>query len=144
MPLIVLRLPIDMQIEIAGHLAATLDWPLDDLRILRVTCSSMHHIYGDPAIGRCLALDRFKHGRTGADPIDYYALLASLTHVDNMEACFLIGIQTIFMEKHSTQPCLNDLARVADSGHHLAAYLIALLLYRYNGDARDNDNARST
>ena len=72
-------LPVKVQIEIAGHLVATSDRPMDDLHSLRVTCSSIRRIYGDPAVGRRQALDRFKRGRTGADPINYYALLASLT-----------------------------------------------------------------
>ena len=76
------------------------------------------------------------------DPIDYEALLASQTQVGNPEACFLTRIQTVFMEKHSPWPCLDDLARPADGGHNLVAYLVALLLYRHNGDACDNDTAR--
>ena len=46
------------------------------------------------------------------------------------------------MEKHSPRPCLDDLAHAADGGHNLAAYLVALLLYRHNGAVGDNDNAR--
>ena len=78
----------------------------------------------------------------GADPIDYYTLLASLTQVGNSDACFLTWIQTVFMENHSPRRCLNDLARAADSGHNLAAYLVTLLLYRHNGAAGDDDTAR--
>ena len=96
----------------------------------------------NPAIGRRLALDRFRHGRTWDDPIDYEALLASLTQVSNPKACFLIGIQTIFMEKHSPRPYLDDLAHAADGGHNLVAYLVTLLLYRHNGNASDDDTVR--
>ena len=74
---------------------------MDDHRSLWVICSSMRRIYGDPIIGRRLALDRFRRGRMGADPVDYYTLLASLTQVGNPEACFLIGIHIVFMEKRS-------------------------------------------
>ena len=102
----------------------------------------MHHIYSDPAIGQCLALDQVRRRRTGADPVNYYALLASLTQVDNLEACFLIGIQIVFMEKHSPQPCLDNLTCTTDGGHNLAAYLVAILLYRHNGDAGDDDTMR--
>jgi len=102
-------LPTDVQIEIAGHLAATLDQPMDDLHSIWATCLSMRWIYGDPTIGRCLALDRFRHGRTWDDLINYEALLDSLTQVSNLEACFLTGIQTVFMEKHNPRPCLDDL-----------------------------------
>ena len=94
-------LPSEMQIVIASHLAMTLERPMDDLHSLQVTYSSMHRIYGDPAIGRCLALDWFRHGRTWDDPVNYEALLSSLTQVGNLEGCFLTGMQTIFMEKHS-------------------------------------------
>ena len=46
------------------------------------------------------------------------------------------------MEKHSARPCLNDLAHAADGRHNLAAYLVALLLYRHNGNAGDDDTVR--
>jgi hypothetical protein len=87
-------------------------------------------------------LDRFRCKRTWDDPIKYEALLASLTQVGNPEACFLTGIQTIFMEKHNPRACLDDLTRAADGEHNLAAYLVTLLLYRHNGDAGDDDTAR--
>jgi hypothetical protein len=133
-------LPTEVQIVIAGHLTVTSEWPMDDLRSLWETCSSMHCICNDPAIGWRLALDQFRRGRTWDDPVDYEALLASLTQVGNPKACFLTRIQTVFMEKHSRWPCLDDLARAADGGHNLATYLVALLLYRQNGDANDNDD----
>jgi len=128
-------LPTDVQIEIAGHLAVTSDRPMDDLHSLWATCSSIYHICGNPTISRCLSLDWVRRGRMGANPVNYYTLLASLTQVNNTEACFLTRIQTVFMEKHSPQPCLDDLAHATDGGHHLAAYLVAMLLYRDNGYA---------
>ena len=85
-------LPTDMQIEITGHLTTTSDWPMDDFYSLRATYSSMCHICGDPAIGQRLALDRVRRGRMGADPVNYYALLARLTQVGNSEAYFLTRI----------------------------------------------------
>jgi hypothetical protein len=76
---------------------------MDDLYSLRATCSSMRRICGDPTAGQHLALDWVRHGSTGANPVNYYALLATLTHVSNPEACFLTGVQTVFMEKHRPQ-----------------------------------------
>ena len=102
----------------------------------------MRHIYDDPAIGQRLALDRVRRGRTGVDPINYDVLLASLTQVSNLEAYFLTRIQTVFMEKHSPQPCLDDLTHAADGGHNLVTNLVALLLYRHNGGVGDDDTAR--
>jgi hypothetical protein len=105
--LAIISLPIEVQIVIASHLIVTLEQPMDDLRSLWATCSSMHHIYSDLAIGWCLALDWFRRGCTWDDPVNYKALLASQTQVGNLEACFLIGIQTVFMEKHSPDHALT-------------------------------------
>ena len=74
-----MALPTNMQIEIASHLSTTSDQHMDDLHSLLATCSSIYHICGDSTVSRCRALDRVRRGRTGADPINYYALLASLT-----------------------------------------------------------------
>ena len=115
---------------------------MEDLYSLRATCSSMRRICGDPAVGRRLTLDRFKRGRTWDDPVNYEALLSSLTQVGNLEGCFLTGMQTIFMEKHSPRQCLDDLACATDGGHNLAGYLVTLLLYRYNGNAGNDDTMR--
>jgi hypothetical protein len=46
------------------------------------------------------------------------------------------------MEKHSPRPRLDDLAHAADGEHNLAAYMVALLLYRHNGNADDDKTAR--
>ena len=54
----------------------------------------------------------------------------------------LTVIQTIFTENHSPQPCLDYLTRAADGGHNMAAYLVAIFLYRHNGDAGDDNTAR--
>ena len=48
----------------------------------------------------------------------------------------------VFEETHMSQPCLDDLACAADSGHNLAAYLVTILLYRHNGDASDDNTMR--
>ena len=48
----------------------------------------------------------------------------------------------VFEETHRPRPCLDNLARTADGGHNLAANLVAILLYRHNGDAHDDDTAR--
>jgi hypothetical protein len=95
-------LPIEVQIEITGHLAATSEWPMDDLCSLRVTCWNIHDICGDPAVDRRVVVDQYRRGaRPSNDLINYFALLARLTHVDNPKACLLTGIQTIFTENHS-------------------------------------------
>uniref|UniRef100_K3YKZ9 F-box domain-containing protein n=1 Tax=Setaria italica TaxID=4555 RepID=K3YKZ9_SETIT len=135
-------LPTEVAIEIIGHLAATSEQPMDDLRSLWATCSFMLRMCGDPAVGRHVALDRFSRAMLWNKPDGYDTLLASLTQVGNPEACFLTGIQVIFRETHSPRLCLDDLARAAAGGLNVAAYLVALFLYRDNGGASDDDTAR--
>jgi len=85
-------LPTNLANEITGHLSITLDRPMDDLHSLWATCSSMHRICGNPVVGRHLSLVRFKCGTTWDGPINYEALLASLTQLSNLEACFFTRI----------------------------------------------------
>jgi hypothetical protein len=142
-PTSLMALLVEVQIEITGHLAATLEQPMDDLCSLRAMRSSMRDIYGDPAIGQCVAVDRCRHGaRSSNDLINYFTLLASLIQVDNLEACFLTGIQIVFAENHSPPPCLDYLTHTADGGHNVVAFLVAIFLYRHNGDACYDNTAR--
>jgi hypothetical protein len=46
------------------------------------------------------------------------------------------------MENYSPRPCLDYLTHAADGGHNVAAYLVAIFLYRHNGDASDNNTMR--
>ena len=80
---LLMALPTGLAIEITGHLAVTSERPMDDLCSLRATCSSMRSICGNPIVGQRLSLVRFRCGMTWDDPIDYEALLASLTQLDN-------------------------------------------------------------
>jgi hypothetical protein len=50
--MLLMALPTDMQIEITALVAATSDRPMDDLRSLGATYSSMRRICGNPVVGR--------------------------------------------------------------------------------------------
>jgi hypothetical protein len=102
----------------------------------------MRHICGNTAIGWHVALDQCRRRLRWDDVGDYYALLSSLTQLSNPEACFLTRIPMVFEETHRPWPCLDDLARAADGRNNLATYLVAILLYRHNGDAHDDDTTR--
>ena len=116
---------------------------MDDLCSLWAMCSSMRGICGDPALGRRVVLDRCKHkARSSNDLINYFALLARLTQVDNPEACLLTGIQIIFVKNHSPHPCLDYLNRATNGGHNVVAYLVTIFLYRHNGNAGDDNTMR--
>nr|TKW39316.1 hypothetical protein SEVIR_1G170500v2 [Setaria viridis] len=125
-------LPTKVAIEIAGHLTVTLERPMDDHISLRATCSFMRYVCGNHTVG-----DRFRLAMSWNEPVNYGTLLASLTQVG-----FLTGIKVVFGENRSTRPCLDDLARAAAGGHKVAAYLVALFLYRDNGGTGDDDTAR--
>jgi hypothetical protein len=89
------------------------------------------------AVGRC------KHGaRLSNDVVNYFTLLARLTQVDNLEACLLIGIQTIFTENHSPPPCLDYLTHAANGRHNVVAYLVTIFLCRHNGNVSYDNTVR--
>ena len=103
----------------------------------------MCRIYGDPAIGRHVAMDRCRRvARSWNDLDNYYALLGSLTQLGNPNAYLLTRIPMVFVDNHSPRPCLDDLSRAVDGGHNVVAYLVAIFLYWHNGDARDDNTMR--
>jgi hypothetical protein len=48
-----------VNINIAGHLAATSEQAMDDLRSLRATCREVCRVCNNAAVGRHVALERF-------------------------------------------------------------------------------------
>ena len=138
-----MALPVEVQIEVTGHLAATLEWPMDNLCSLRAMCSSMRGICSDPTIGRRVVVYQCRHGaRSSNNLINYFAFLARLTQVNNLEARLQTGIQTVFVKNHSPWPCLDYLTHAANGGHNVAAYLVTIFLYRHNGNAGDDNTMR--
>jgi hypothetical protein len=61
-----------------------------------------------------------------------------LSGLGNPEACFLSGIKAFVIEHRG----YNDLRRTAEGGHDAAVYLYAILLYRDNGGAADDDTVK--
>ena len=93
---LLLALPNELAIEIAGHLTTTMEWPMDDLRSLWVTFSSMRRICSNPAVGWHVALHQCRRRLGWDDLSNYYALLTCLTQLGNPEACFLTRIPMVF------------------------------------------------
>ena len=90
-----------------------------------------------------LAQDRFSHRVTSWNDLgDYYALLLILAQLGNPRACLRTGIPILFEEIHNPQPRLDDLVRTTNGRHNLVAYLVAIFLYRHNGNASDDDTTR--
>jgi hypothetical protein len=57
-PLSLLGLPQDIHIEIVARVGTTSERPLDDLRSLRGTCSTMRRVCGHDDVGRRLSIER--------------------------------------------------------------------------------------
>ena len=102
----------------------------------------MHRICSNPAVGRHVALDQCRHGLGWDDVGNYYTLLSSLTQLSNPEASFLTRIPMVFEETHRPPPCLDDITCATNGGHNLVAYLVAILLYRHNGNTCDDGTMR--
>jgi TPR repeat protein len=99
---------------------------------MRRVCS-----HGD--IGRHLSIEGIRDEISLLwNPTAYKAFLAMLSGLGNPEACFLSRIKAFFIEHRG----YNDLRRAAEGGHDAAAYLYAILLYRDNGGAVDDDTAK--
>ena len=90
-------LPMEVLIDIAGHVAATSFQPMDDLGRLQATYRVMCRACGDPSVGRRMALLRtYWEYMQWNEPDRYYALLTLLVGVGNPEAYTLTRIVDFF------------------------------------------------
>jgi hypothetical protein len=135
-------LPTEVYIDIAGHLAATSERAMDDLRSLQATCREMHCVCTNAAVGRHVALERFAIELQWNDRKGYDALLDCLTYIRNPEACFLSGMDILFGENYSSRSSIAKLEEEAQARHNVADYIAAMVLYRANGGTGDDDTAR--
>ncbi|XP_025815705.1 uncharacterized protein LOC112892812 [Panicum hallii] len=124
-------LPHDMAVEIAGQVAATSPRPVKDLRSLRASCRAMRAACGDRAVGRRVALER-EASMLWSDSERYLAVVGSLSGAGNPEACFLSGVALAFAHR-CARPGVELLERAAAEGHKVAAYVLALVLYKTAG-----------
>jgi TPR repeat protein len=93
--------------------------------------------HGD--VGRRLSIEGIRDEISWVwNPTAYKAFLAMLSGLGNPEACFLSGIKAFFIEHKG----YNYLRHAAEGGHDAAAYLCAILFYRDNGSAADDDTVK--
>ena len=118
---------------------------MDDLAILRATCSFMHRMCGTTKVGRRIPLRRVLQHQGFWEchyyDDDYHALLTTrLSSLGNLEACFLAGLCPVFMEAHRLlTPLMEWLQHSVEAGYKLGMYVYALMLYRSNtGGSNDN------
>ncbi|CAN6333261.1 unnamed protein product [Urochloa humidicola] len=119
-----------------------------DLRSLRVTGKSMLHVCKQKHIAQSIPVQRALEREWYAVPQynrEYRNdLIRKLAEAGNKEACFRDGLRIIFDENRDELVCPEEMLQwSADGGHNLAAYTLAVCLYRPNGDAGDNEKAKA-
>jgi hypothetical protein len=98
----------------------------------------MRRVCGHGDVGRHLSIEGIRDEISWVwNPTAYKAFLVMLSGLGNPEACFFSEIKAFFIEHRG----YNDLRRTAEGGHDEAAYLYAILLYRDNDGAADDDIA---
>jgi hypothetical protein len=135
LPLSLVVLPTEVNIDIISHLAATSKRAMDDFRSLRATCREMRRVCNNAAVGWRVALERFAVELQWNDRKGYDALLDFLTRIRNPEACLLSGMDILFGENYTSRSSIAKLEEAAQAGHNVAAYIAAMVLYRANGGA---------
>jgi hypothetical protein len=85
-------LPTDLGIEIAGHLAMTLERPMDDLYNLRATCSSVRRICSNPNVYHWFGSDEvwqnhWNHMAHMCLPLSFKLLIATHTSLTTLVVC---------------------------------------------------------
>lgn len=130
------RLPSDLSVEIAKHVAESAENPMDELAHLRATNADMRKACSNPAVGRSIPLCWVLH-RGAWEP--YYSdtyrteLTRRLASIGNTNACFYEGMSAVFVaHRDNCNPPSNMLQRSATQGHALARYVLALVHHRSN------------
>jgi hypothetical protein len=118
---------------------------MDDLHSLLATCKSMLGPCRDRDVGRQLALDRvLVQDMQNTDPEGYDVLVHSLAAAGNPAAGFLAGIDDIFGRNRGPRPPLDELHRATHAGQNGAAYVAAIVLYRFYSGADADGTALRT
>ncbi|KAG2570635.1 hypothetical protein PVAP13_7KG089009, partial [Panicum virgatum] len=130
-------LPMEVAVQIAGHLAVRLVSPMDDRRSLRVTCRFLRGVTSDRTVGQCIDVRRFAAAMLPNDRDGYAALLAHLTDIG-----LLSRRKVLLGRRREARPCIVELARAAERGNNVAAYVADILLFRANTGADDDKAGR--
>jgi hypothetical protein len=96
-------LPTEVNIDIVGHLVATSDRPMVDVRNLHVTCWEIRRMCNNTGVDRHVALERFAVELQWNNCKGYDTLLDCRTHKRNLEACFISRMDILFGENYSSR-----------------------------------------
>ncbi|KAG2598517.1 hypothetical protein PVAP13_5KG343300 [Panicum virgatum] len=135
-------LPEEMLVEVATHVAASSSSPMADLHRLRGACTLVRdRVYGAPLVRRSLNLSRTL--RQPEDAETRKRLITNTYAAGNLEAIFINGMR-VFFGHHvaALQASLDDLDQAARGGHRLAAYMLAMVLWRANSGAEADLRAK--
>ncbi|CAD6204797.1 unnamed protein product [Miscanthus lutarioriparius] len=105
-----LGLPYEIVIEIAGLVAATSLHPMEDLCSLRGTCLTMRAACMERVIRSHVALEQEEPMRW-FDPNRYLALIDKLATVGNPESYFMLGLRLVFTQCRTNPSALPALDR---------------------------------
>ena len=110
-------LPMEVAVQIAGHLAAMSVSPMDELRRLQVMCHFLRGVTSDRAVCQRIDVRRFAPTMLWNDRAAYAALLAHLTDIANPEACFITEMDNAFSEgTPEPRPCIIELVCAVECG----------------------------
>jgi hypothetical protein len=105
---------------------------MEDLRSLRATYKSMLGPCRNRDVDRHLALGRVPIKQLqNVDPNGYDAFVRSLAAASNPVAGFLAGMDDVFGRNRGRRPPLDELHRTTHARNRRAAYVVAVLLYRF-------------
>jgi hypothetical protein len=144
------KLLTDVAIEIASCVVVAAADPMEDLGSLRATYSQMCRVCGNTVVGRSIPLrqvllrgiqrgtwNRFYDHKYRAK------LITRLACVGNLEACFYTGMCIVFVEDRSVlMQWIDMLDRSTTVGHDVAAFVLSLVLHRFNSGAGNDNIAR--
>jgi hypothetical protein len=65
-----------------------------------------------------------------------------MTHKRNPRACFHYEMDILLGKTYSSRPSIAKLEEASQARHNVATYVAAMVLYRANGSAGDDDTAR--
>ncbi|CAO2038726.1 unnamed protein product [Urochloa humidicola] len=120
---------------------------MKDLCSLQVTCKFLHTMCKKRHVAQCilggLALVS-KGWVVGEYNRDYHnSLVSRLAQAGNKEACFRDDLCIIFYLNRTERVFpLDMLERATDEGHNLVVYMLAMCLFRRNGDTGDDEKVK--
>ncbi|CAO2142935.1 unnamed protein product [Urochloa humidicola] len=120
---------------------------MQDLRSLQRSCKWMYQVCRNRHVAKFIPMQRALERELFM--VEHYdrdyrdGLIAKLAEAGNKEACFHDGLRVVFDVNRTELQCpLDNLASAADEGHNLAAYTLAMCLYRHNAGAVDDEKAK--